>query len=260
MRKNSHIQAGFPASRSQLEEELQMAMLRLALFDDAQGEAKQLEEEFDRLPIDQRQALEPDPQANRQFLIRMSAALRQRRLRRFSSHVLLPLGRAAAALVILMSLGVTTAVASNEALRSAVMQLIFSAQHTRTEVRLVPVEEAVFPVPEGWRGKYFPAFIPEGYSIVRISRSEGDMHRVAYQNEEGNLLHFTENTINSTSNIDTEGAAVSKMLIHGYQGLLSQKNGISILTWSADDRYFVLSLAGDKNLALQIAESVTFVQ
>ena len=83
---------------------------------------------------------------------------------------------------------------------------------------------------------------------------------MSFMNNDGDLMHFSENTSDTYTSIDTEDADVSNVLIRGYKGLMSVKEGRVILVWSADERYFVLNIDGDEKLAIEIAESLRLVR
>ena len=261
MAKKQVITSAPLPTRDELAARLEEAMLRLALYDCAAAESEQIVRDFDALPAEEKQALgQPSAAAYRRFQKDLKARFRRAKVQRFSRHVLLPLGKAAAALVLVLSLGISTVVASSDTLRAAVFDLVFTRQATHTEIQLVENTQKSFEVPAEWKGRYYPSFIPEGYEVVKVNNSFDTTHHIAFMNSKGVLLHFFENTADTNSNIDTEGSQVKTVFVRGYSGLLSQKNGESILAWSADERYFVLILMGDEDLTLQVAESLRLIR
>ena len=261
MAKKQVITSAPLPTRDELAARCEEAMLRLALYDCAAAESEQIVCDFDALPAEEKQALgQLSPSAYKRFHQELNARFRRAKVQRFSRHVLLPLGKAAAALVLVLSLGISTVVASSDTLRAAVFDLVFTRQATHTGIQLVENTQKAFDVPAEWKGRYYPSYIPEGYEVVKVSSSFDATHHIAFINDDGDLLHFSENTANTNSNIDTEGSQVKTVFVRGYSGLLSQKNGESILAWSADERYFVLILMGDEDLTLQVAESLRLIR
>jgi len=261
MAKKQVITSAPLPTRDELAARLEEAMLRLALYDCAAAESEQIVRDFDALPSEEKQVLgQPSAAAYRRFQKDLKARFRRAKVQRFSRHVLLPLGKAAAALVLVLSLGISTVVASSDTLRAAVFDLVFTRQATHTEIQLVENTQKAFEVPAEWKGRYYPSFIPEGYKMVKIDSEEGTTSTISLINKDGHLMHFSENTLDTYTNIDTENANVKNVLIRGYKSLMSIKNGRVILVWSADERYFILNIAGDENAAIQVAESLRLIR
>ena len=261
MAKKQVITSAPLPTRDELAARLEEAMLRLALYDCAAAESEQIVRDFDALPSEEKQVLgQPSAAAYRRFQKDLKARFRRAKVQRFSRHVLLPLGKAAAALVLVLSLGISTVVASSDTLRAAVFDLVFTRQATHTEIQLVENTQKSFEVPAEWKGRYYPSFIPEGYKMVKIDSEEGTSSTISLINKDGHLMHFSENTLDTYTNIDTENANVKNVLIRGYKSLMSIKNGRVILVWSADERYFILNIAGDENAAIQVAESLRLIR
>ena len=151
-------------------------------------------------------------------------------------------------------------IAGSGELRKAMFELIFIPRKTHTEIQFIEHEEKAFEVPDGWLGRYFPSFLPKGYETVQVTSAAEGSSLVSFMNNDGDLMHFSENTSDTYTSIDTEDADVSNVLIRGYKGLMSVKEGRVILVWSADERYFVLNIDGDEKLAIEIAESLRLVR
>ncbi len=248
-------------TRDELAARCEEAMLRLALYDCSAQESERIMREFDALPPEEKQAFgQLSPSAYKRFHQELNARFRRAKVQRFSRHVLLPLGKAAAALVLVISLGISTVVASSDTLRAAVFDLVFTRQATHTGIQLVENTQKAFDVPAEWKGRYYPSYIPEGYKMVKIDSEEGTSSTISLINKDGHLMHFSENTRDTYTNIDTENANVKNVLIRGYKSLMSIKNGRVILVWSADERYFILNIAGDENAAIQVAESLRLIR
>ena len=115
-------------------------------------------------------------------------------------------------------------------------------------------------VPAEWGGEYYPSYIPEGYEFDEVIG--GTLVRnVYYQSLHGDLLLFSEYGDTSSTRLDTENADVKFVMINGNPGMLVEKNGRSTVTWSENDRYFVLSadnMSGDS--VMIIADSIVRIK
>ena len=261
MAKKQVITSAPLPTRDELAARCEEAMLRLALYDCSAQESERIVRDFDALPPEEKQAFgQLSPSAYKRFHQELNARFRRAKVQRFSRHVLLPLGKAAAALVLVLSLGISTVVASSDTLRAAVFDLVFTRQATHTGIQLVENTQKAFDVPAEWKGRYYPSYIPEGYEVVKVSSSFDATHHIAFINGDGDLLHFSENSQDSYTNIDTENSDVKSVRIKGYSGLMSMKDGRVILVWSADERYFILNIAGDEDTAIQIAENLRLIR
>ena len=159
----------------------------------------------------------------------------------------------AACLIIAAFLAGTYAVANVEAVRMRVMQLLISIKNDHTELEFIEDTPSAFFVPEGWRGLYYPTYIPEGFELQRLGQFVCDAD---YSNSEGKGFNFKELDEGATADLDSEEAQVSYVLIGGRSGLCIEKGKWVTITWSADDRYFILDSTLPKDESIKIAESV----
>lgn len=76
--------------------------------------------------------------------------------------------RAAAAVLLVFYLGLTTALATVPSLRHSLMTFMIHSEEEYTELALIPSGETL-DIPQGWQGAYYPAYIPEGFAITHVA-------------------------------------------------------------------------------------------
>lgn len=169
------------------------------------------------------------------------------------------IARAAAIVIALITIGMTTAVATMQSVRIMVLELLIGMEPQYSEVELRETLFVPVVVPEEWEGMYYPTYIPDGYSVIKVISSNS--HSVAsYTTAEGANFSFMECRENTSINYDTEDAEIEERRIHGMPAKLSVKNGTINLTWANDDSYFVLNYNGGKDEAMKIADSVSRIE
>ncbi len=239
-----------------LKKQLEDTKLRLALLEYQQREDAARQAAWDSLPPDS-----PEKQEEEGFFARTQAkTLRlikqhERRAARKTRprHPPRALAVAAAAILILF-LTFGTALAVSPALRVQVMRLMYQVTPEYTEVHFAPDEGASFEVPAEWMGLYYPAFIPEGYAFYGAEGTR--MPTAAFTGEDDKLLRFSEFELIAESNINSEGYTVEEVDINGAKGVMSWKEGYTIMVWPASDRFFMLDVTENRDIALNIARSV----
>lgn len=156
----------------------------------------------------------------------------------------------AACLVLLLGIATPIAIANVESVRAKVLSFLIQVKGEYTELSLQ--ESDTFDVPPEWLGNYFPSHIPEGYYIRGMSRY---MPYIEYENSDGDWISFDECNADSCTNIDSEDAALSYEMVNGTLAFVVEKD-VNIVTWSNDDRYFIVMSTESKDQALEIARSV----
>jgi len=157
----------------------------------------------------------------------------------------------AAAVVLIAAIGGAAVIASSKSVRVSVLKFLIEVGTEYTKLSLIEDDTAAFDVPMGWNGDYFLSFIPEAYSLTYI-----EDHYVVFEDENDNVLTFSEYAEDSYTNIDTEGAEIEYVNVSGRLILLSKKDGLVIATWSEHRRYFVLHTNNSTVNLLEIAANV----
>lgn len=162
--------------------------------------------------------------------------------------------RIAAAIVLLAAVSIGSAMATVHMVQIGLLKLEIETYPEYTVYGLVPSADTV-EVPQDWNGNFYPTYIPNGYKFDRCYHSF-----VMYYDEAGNYLSFSEETYGSRTNLDTENASLSTVLINGAEATLIEKDRWTAVVWSANNRLFIVDMDGEKDEALKIAASVIMVR
>jgi hypothetical protein len=243
------IQTQGRSLKRELYEQYEELLFRIALVEMNEEEAAGLEQ--DRSSEAEMEDFFQKTQAGTLRVI--GGAGRRERAFRILKTELPRVSRIAAALLLLVYIGATAAIAAVPEVRMRVAHFLIQTNEVYTSLSLSESTDATFSVPEKWQGESFPTYIPEGFKMQPFGQKRT---RVYYLNSSGDLLDFTEYTADSYVNIDTEGAEVRKIEMNGMPAIFSTKGDRVTVAWSDDDRYFVLVFEGDADTAMQIVKSV----
>lgn len=235
--------------KAELYEQYEELLFRIALIEMNEDEADQLEQNHTS-----------DPEME-DFFTRTQArtlkvierAVRRKSVRRAIKTGLPRITQIAAAILLVIFIGTTVAIASVREVRVHVLKFLIQMDEEYTELSLVESPDEAFPVPEDWRGKYYPSYIPEGFVVQSVDQYINDVY---YLDASNNLLYFMENAEDASTNIDTEGAKLNPVTINGAPAIVSEKEGRVTVAWSNGDRYFVLTLDGSVDIAMRIVNSL----
>ena len=105
--------------------------------------------------------------------------------------------RAAACLLLLLTVSFSVAFATSPMLRSKVLTLVVRIDEERNWVFVDFLEDqdSAFDVPQNWTGLYFPSDLPDGYVI---SMTDSTPPRIIYQNHLGRIS-ATPSTMSPTA-------------------------------------------------------------
>lgn len=162
--------------------------------------------------------------------------------------------KAAAVLAAVLVISVTSAFATVQMIRVGILKLDIQAYDDRTEFQLLQTGETM-EVPEGWAGVFYPAYIPKGFVFSHLDEGEA-----VYFDASGNYMEFREATYGTGIAIDTEDAQVSTIYLHDTTATVVEKNGRASVIWAEHNRLFTLHLFGDRETAIEIANSVALIQ
>lgn len=133
------------------------------------------------------------------------------------------------------------------------------------DVPIRPLATAAVPlqslslIPEGWRGNFFPTWLPEGYAFLRV-QDELTAQEAVYQNAQGNRLVFSEDQV--SAHFELQGDETASFT---YQPLDDQTAALTVLSddqgtfvvWDANGQTLMVTLSlKDQETALSIARSV----
>lgn len=155
--------------------------------------------------------------------------------------------------LLLFFIGLTTAVATVRPVRLRLMDFIAQIEEDYSAVSLVYSENEEANVPENWRGMYYPSYIPEEYTLVRVD----DLFNIVYYTADGGqVLEFSES---ADDVFKSAGISIKNCIdidINGNAGIATVKDNQVTIVWSVEDTYFTLCIYGDLDEAERIAESV----
>lgn len=178
-------------------------------------------------------------------------AARAARLRSVSK-----IGRRAAVVAVTLLLVTAAVTFSVEAFRIKFLNMIIEVSERFSSVRLEPTSpfDGTAALPNDWNA-FYPAVIPEGFSFKRASSSAA-IKNIIFENGKGSELRFSQSPASAELQLDTEGAEVSAVTINGMEGIISLKDGCTILVWHDDSFIFHLDGPADRAAMIKTAESV----
>lgn len=168
----------------------------------------------------------------------------------------------AACLILVVALATPVALASSVTFRAKVMQLLMELDSEKGEAyfSLTEDESARFLVPEGWKGSFFPSYLPDGYYIYDF---DPFFTSILYRNTQDFQFYFDEYDDSTGMTSGIENATVSTVTINGHTGYLidgTASDGIThavTIIWQNDKKWFSIAGYGiSTNEALMIATSV----
>ena len=236
---------------SEADEAFEAALFRAAF---ARRQARKIEELMAQEATPEEEAFFARTEQETLRVIRR--ALGRTKRRHFLRHTLPRAANAAAILLLCVFLGGTAALAAVPSFRVRVMKLLMNMQQEYTEISLVEDEAASFDVPAGWKGDFFPGYIPEGFEVAWMSSVTPTCDWKYVDDSEKNIT-FSECDENTYANVDTENAELSYENVNGSSALVIEKGYVVQIVWARDNRYFILDTHEcGKDETLKIARSV----
>ncbi len=170
----------------------------------------------------------------------------------------------AACIVLLLNTAIPVAIARSTYLRSKVMELLIGIDENQKSAKFIFHENdsLSFSIPIEWEGAYYPAYIPEGYTVAAYDSWESVYYEIEYSNGADGMIRFQELGSGSGGSSGVEGAAVSYATINGKTALIIQAQDSSYIeiNWSTDDRWLILQTTGiDYEETIRIAKSVKII-
>ena len=166
--------------------------------------------------------------------------------------------------ILLLAMAAPIALANSATFRSKVLQLIMELDEEKGEAyfSLVQDEDASFDVPEGWRGNYFPSYIPDGFTIYDWDPDFGAAF-IEYRNGSANQLFFSEYSNGAGVVTGTDNAEMKEIDINGnpaylIDGIASDGKTHTVnIFWQNETNWFgVVTYGLSTDEALRVARSV----
>lgn len=253
----------FFKTEAELYQELEDVLLRLAFSRIQREDAQRLEKAVAEMAgTPQGEEMDAALKALRPKVMRtISRSVTLEKARRFSTATLPKIARVAAMCLLAFFLGLTTAIATVQPVRVKVLELIFSIEQEYTEIRFRDSTKAPVNVPDEWKGEYYLATVPSGFSITTLNNLNNNMLMVEFENEaQTETLLFIEANSKSVFKFDTEGEFTETAVIHGNVSLIASKENITTVVWHEDNKYFLLKYSGAKDEAIAIAKGVVRIK
>ena len=183
-------------------------------------------------------------------------------VRTFFGKTLPGIGRVAAIVIAVLTIAGGIAIATSHTIRVQVMKLFTTVEEEYTELTLVEDTEASFDVPGDWEGAYYPAYVPEGMEVSSMySLPWQSAIEYVDQTDATRRYDYFENEEGVVANVDTEGAILQSVDIHGNPATLSKKDRVMMLFWNDGKKYFVISAENlDESTVMEIAEGVKRIE
>lgn len=179
------------------------------------------------------------------------------------------IGFAAILIIALIAFPVAFAVSSE--FRTSVMSLFVVFDETAHEAHFslqtdsvyIPKEinsDATVEIPSGWKGEYFPYYIPDDMSVTHISKQDGT--DIEFEGEGARKIAFSEYDSSASLLAGTEGAIITQItLSNGTTATIIEADLAKIhvvsVTWAMQEKWFDLATYNlSREQAIQIAESV----
>lgn len=158
--------------------------------------------------------------------------------------------------LLLFFIGLTTAIATVRPVRLRIMDFIAQIEENYSAVCLIYSENEEAIVPEEWRGKYYPYYIPDDYTFFYVD----DLFNIVYYTATDDcVLQFSEYEDADYSNFDIDEENAFDIVINGTPGIAMADGKDTTITWCVDDTYLCLHFSGDFDEAKCIAESVRLI-
>ena len=154
--------------------------------------------------------------------------------------------RAAACLLLILTVSFSVAFATSAVFRSKVLTLVVHIDEERNWVFVDFLEDqdSAFDVPQNWTWLYFPSALPEGYDI---SMTDSTPPRIIYQNHLGQNFCYAEYDESDSISVSTENATTRFINIGGIVAHLVESESfdgsahVTTITWTNDHRWFSLT-------------------
>ncbi len=254
--------------REKLHENYEDALFALLMDEVAEQEGMRLLEENERLRQDPEAAI-PD-KVNNRCLKTINRAFAKRRHHKIMYTMYRVFNRAAVIAVIVMIL-VGTAYAAFPEVRIRTLNLMIEVSDVASSLSLTREniqsselndETSISNDEETLSGYRLPKISDEFLVIDEVHRSSCSW--ITYKNNLGDEITISIYAANGLIlNVDTEDAQhVENIQVHGYDGLLVEKNGCLTIAWGDTDQNNLIEVEFtgiDRAVALNCAESIEFV-
>ncbi len=240
-----------PKSIKELRYDLAVLKLKIALQEVQEEELTRLSEDFEsNVDIEAHCSSEQCDKVkriiNREFL--------KERVKHFAYTGIPKVGKIAASLILICYLGLTVAMAASSTVRVSIMQFIMNIEERYTSFGFEDTGKSI-DIPAEWNGFYYPTYIPRGMILSACNEET-----VKYTSADGEKLYFDEMNDGAMGTLDTENATIEFITVNGHNALVTEKEGWTSILWSIDNHILLIEYTGERDEAIQIANSVRMIK
>ena len=110
--------------------------------------------------------------------------------------------------------------------------------------------------PEGWEGRYYPAYIPEGYTFYRCVKSS-PTNSLMYVNAEGKFITFSIVDYSAGMSIDAENMSKAEVFIGNREAVLYVGETTSSVVINYEDYVIFVYGSVPKETIIKIAKNIS---
>jgi len=192
---------------------------------------------------------------------------REKKRRKPKSFFPIPKRAASVCAVFLIFLiGAGTGFAASNYLQRQAGAFVMTQEDGNLDFRFQMAQETL-SVPAEWQGEYFPARIPDGFELAKVSSVDSNCSRAYYENSDRISITFGELGTETIFGINAENAAVTREEIGGRMATISETENSTVIVFMERDKILIIEVTDGyfkgyehRNAAMQIAESILFLQ
>lgn len=239
--------------REELQDKYEDALFALVMYDIATAQAKEAEEENERLKNDPTFFVPEDVDRRclktiRRHFAKQNARAVGRSAVKVAKRVLIAAGLAAILVV--------TAFAASETIRTKALNLIIQVFETHTDLDFNAASRDDNMIPQvkvGW--------FPDGFSLINQDSDNFGMW-LEYRNPDDDFIEIDiRKTTGLGASIDTEDAEVEYITIRDMQAMLVEKEELYTLVWVTRDNSILISVTGyniSRDNILRVATELSY--
>lgn len=245
-------------NRNQIRERYEEAMFALLMDSVAEEEGQELLKQAEMLNRDPNAAV---PQGLDQRCRKIIGKVRQKELREHASRWTLKALRRVVMVAILAGMLFAVAYAAIPEVRVGVRNLILTVNEDSTDLSIQPGALDDKKELDSVLYRYMLPEIPKDYNRVVLNNETRNSRMYWYETEAGDefWILLEQGSETTKCGIDTEDAAVTHVVVNGYDGICAEKNGTVQVAWADTDRMVFISIYStefDKETVLKLADGV----
>ncbi|MEA1975052.1 MAG: DUF4367 domain-containing protein [Bacillota bacterium] len=110
-------------------------------------------------------------------------------------------------------------------------------------------------IPNEWTSFYYPKILPEGYKFLKAIKVNNAKY-IFFNNAKNEEICFIQDSMNSESQLDSEGGLIIEVDINGIEGIIIFKEESNIINWHNNNQNFYIQGNVEKTMLLKMAESI----